>query len=194
MREPRLANIKYVKSDQNVLVARLKSQENQYGAQLVADKASIAASQVAISKIRSAAPSLKKSTISLGNSTPSLVASRGGATFTSNTLIAYASNYLGLPYIWGGTTPAGFDCSGYTQYVFAHFGISLPRVSQDQQNVGTLISRANLQPGDLVFFGTPAHHVGIYIGNGNMISSPHTGDVIKIQTLNGDFTYGRRVY
>ena len=95
--------------------------------------------------------------------------------------------------MWGGTSPSGFDCSGFTQYVFAHFGVNLPRVSEDQQNVGTLVSRDNLQPGDLVFFGTPAHHVGIYVGNGNMINAPHTGAVIRIQTLNSDFTYGRRV-
>jgi len=189
----KLANLTKQKSDQTVLVSQLKDQESKYGAKLVSDQAAVAASQVAIAKIRSAAPNLKKPTTSSRNSIPIIVASRGGATFTSNTLIAFASNYLGLPYVWGGTTPSGFDCSGFTQYVFAHFGVSLPRVSQDQQNVGTLVSRANLQPGDLVFFGTPAHHVGIYVGNGNMISAPHTGDVIKIQTLNPDFTYGRRV-
>ena len=220
--EKKLADLTKQKSGQTILLAQLKAQESQYGAQLVADQASIAASQVAIAKIRKAAPSLKKSTstpnnpdsssikltsssinpdtgskklaLSLKNPTSNSIVSRGGATFSSDSLIAYASNYLGLAYIWGGTTPAGFDCSGYTQYVFAHFGITIPRVSQDQQNVGKLISRADLQPGDLVFFGTPAHHVGIYIGNGNMISSPHTGDVIKIQPLIGEFTYGRRVY
>jgi cell wall-associated NlpC family hydrolase len=116
------------------------------------------------------------------------------AKLSSNSVLAYASKFLGIPYVWGGTTPSGgFDCSGFTQYVFAHFGINLPRVSQDQQNVGTLISRSDLQPGDLVFFGTPAHHVGIYVGNGEMINAPHTGAVIRIQTLNSDFTYGRRV-
>ena len=198
--EKRLANLTKQKSDQTVLVSQLKGQESKYGAQLATDQAAIAASQVSIAKIRNAAPSLKntaavrkKSTPNSGSSAPTLIASRGGTTFNANTLIAFASNYLGLPYVWGGTTPSGFDCSGFTQYVYAHFGINLPRVSQDQQNVGTLISRDNLQPGDLVFFGTPAHHVGIYIGNGNMISAPHTGDVIKIQSLNPDFTYGRRV-
>ena len=118
---------------------------------------------------------------------------RNSDEFTSNSLLEYASNFLGVPYVWGGTSPAGFDCSGFTQYVFLHFGVTLPRVSQEQQNVGTLISRANLQPGDLVFFGTPAHHVGIYVGNGKMINAPHTGAVIRIQSLNSDFTYGRRV-
>jgi len=118
---------------------------------------------------------------------------RNSVAFTSNPILEYASNFLGVPYVWGGTSPVGFDCSGFTQYVFSHFGVTLPRVSQEQQNVGVLISRENLQPGDLVFFGTPAHHVGIYIGNGKMIDAPHTGDVIRIQSLNSDFTYGRRV-
>jgi len=118
---------------------------------------------------------------------------RNAAALSSNSVLAYASNFLGIPYVWGGTSPLGFDCSGFTQYVFLHFGVNLPRVSEDQQNVGTLVSRANLQPGDLVFFGTPAHHVGIYVGNGKMINAPHTGSVIRIQTLNSDFTYGRRV-
>ena len=126
------------------------------------------------------------------SASPRLTASRGRST-SSNTIIAYASNFLGIPYVWGGTSPSGFDCSGFTQYVFAHFGVNLPRTSQAQQNVGTFVSRANLQAGDLVFFGTPAYHVGIYVGNGNMIAAPHTGDVIKIEKLNSGFTCGRRV-
>ena len=177
--EKKLADLNKQKSGQTVLVAQLKAQENKYGAQLSADQAAIAASQVAIAKIRNAAPGL--------------VVSRGGAPFSSNSVIAYASNFLGVPYVWGGTSPSGFDCSGFTQYVYAHFGVSLPRVSESQQNVGTLVPRASLQPGDLVFFGTPAHHVGIYVGNGNMINAPHSGDVVRIQALHGDFTYGRRV-
>ena len=109
-----------------------------------------------------------------------------------NQIVSYAEQFIGVPYVWGGTTPSGFDCSGFVQYVFAHFGVSLPRVSQDQQNVGTYESRANLQPGDLVFFGTPAQHVGIYIGDGNMIDAPCTGQVVQIQPLDLDFSYGRR--
>ncbi|MBU3181714.1 C40 family peptidase [Clostridium psychrophilum] len=151
---------------------------------------SITANQVAVTKY-AATPRkavIKKTTIV----SPRLTASRGSST-SSNAIIAYASNFLGVPYVWGGTSPSGFDCSGFTQYVFAHFGVNLPRVTQSQQNVGTLVSRANLQAGDLVFFGTPAYHVGIYVGNGNMIAAPHTGDVVKIQKLNSGFTYGRRV-
>ena len=176
--ENKLADLTREKSEQTVLITQLNIQEIQYSSQLVTDQIAVKASQIAIDKLKNSAPT----NISIDKTV-----------FSSNSVLAYASNYIGVPYIWGGTTPSGFDCSGFTQYVFSHFGIKLPRLSQDQQNVGTLVPRSNLQPGDLVFFGTPAHHVGIYVGNGNMINSPHTGAVIRIQTLNSDFTYGRRV-
>lgn len=191
--EKELADLNKQKADENSLIAQLKQQETKYSAQLAADQAAVAASMATIKQIRSSAPSLKSSTTKSGNSVSSVVASRGGASVSSNLILAYASNFLGVPYVWGGTTPSGFDCSGYVQYVFAHFGINLPRVSEDQQNVGKYVSRSDLQPGDLVFFGNPAHHVGIYVGNGNMINAPHTGDVVKIQPLFSDFTNGRRV-
>lgn len=109
-------------------------------------------------------------------------------------MIAYAKRFLGVPYVWGGTTPNGFDCSGFTQYVFRSIGISLPRVSRDQQDVGTRISPYNVQKGDLVFRGDPAHHVAIYIGGGKVIHAPQTGDVVKIATYNpGKYTTAARV-
>ncbi|MDN3017647.1 NlpC/P60 family protein [Paenibacillus sp. BSR1-1] len=99
----------------------------------------------------------------------------------ASAVIAYAKQFLGVPYVWGGSTPSGFDCSGFTSYVFRNAaGINLPRVSRDQQNVGTRISPSQVQPGDLVFRGNPAYHVGIYIGNGQYIHAPQTGDVVKI--------------
>lgn len=99
-------------------------------------------------------------------------------TGTVGELIAYAQRFIGVPYLWGGTTPSGFDCSGYTQYVYRHFGINLPRVSQDQFRVGTAVSRADLKPGDLVFFSTygpGATHVGIYLGGDSMIDAESRG-------------------
>jgi peptidoglycan DL-endopeptidase CwlO len=112
----------------------------------------------------------------------------------ANELIATAKQFLGVPYVWGGTSPSGFDCSGFTQYVFRSVGIYLPRVARDQQDVGTRISPYNVQKGDLVFRGNPAYHVGIYIGGGKYIHAPQTGDVVKIATYNpAKFTTAARV-
>jgi peptidoglycan DL-endopeptidase CwlO len=122
--------------------------------------------------------------------------SRGAAEISSSAVVAYASNFIGTPYAWGGNGPDTFDCSGFTSYVFRHFGISLPRTASGQQGVGVSVSKSDLQPGDLVFFGSPAHHVGIYVGNGCYIHSPKTGDVVKISSLasRSDYSGARRVY
>ncbi|APQ96702.1 C40 family peptidase [Clostridium botulinum] len=102
-----------------------------------------------------------------------------------------AYKYLGTPYVWGGTTPAGFDCSGFVQYVYRHsVGIELPRDTYGQINVGTPVSQSNLQPGDLVFPHTG--HVGIYVGNGQIIHSPQTGDVVKVSSI-WQFYAARRI-
>lgn len=109
-------------------------------------------------------------------------ARQGLKSVNTNALIQYAEQFMGLPYIWGGTTPnPGFDCSGFTQYVYAHFGIYMGRVTWDQFAEGVPVSRDQLQPGDLVFFSTYAQgasHVGIYIGNDEMIDSEDAGLII----------------
>ena len=118
-------------------------------------------------------------------SAPPTVAAPPANSGSASAIIAYAKQFLGTPYVWGGTTPSGFDCSGFTSYVFRNAaGINLPRVSRDQQNVGTRISPSDVQPGDLVFRGNPAYHVGIYIGGGQYIHAPQTGDVVKIAAYN----------
>ncbi len=111
-------------------------------------------------------------------------ASRAGS--RSAEIIDYAKRFLGVKYVWGGTTSKGFDCSGYVQYVFNHFDISLSRTSAAQAKNGTAVKKADLLPGDLVFFDTDGgknriNHVGIYIGGGKMIhsSSQHKGVVIS---------------
>ncbi len=101
---------------------------------------------------------------------------------SASNLINYASKFLGVPYVWGGTSPSGFDCSGFTQYVFKNAaGISIGRSTYDQINAGREVSYNELQPGDLVF--PHSGHVGIYIGNGQMIHAPQTGDVVKISSV-----------
>jgi peptidoglycan DL-endopeptidase CwlO len=101
-----------------------------------------------------------------------------------------ASRFEGTPYVWGGTSPQGFDCSGLTQYVYAQLGVQLPRTSEMQATAGSPVSSlAAAQPGDLVFFagsdGTASSpgHVGIYIGNGQMIDAPHTGSAVEVQSV-----------
>lgn len=95
-----------------------------------------------------------------------------GANYIARRIISSSMDYIGVPYLFGGTTPSAFDCSGYVQYVFANAGISLPRTADVQYEVGTPVSTAELVAGDLVFFSTytyGASHVGIYLGDGNFI-------------------------
>jgi len=95
--------------------------------------------------------------------------------------------WLGVPYVWGGAGPRGFDCSGLVMYVFAKFDVRVPHGATYQARMGTPVPFGQLQPADLVFFGSPSfyHHVGIYIGNGRFIEAPHTGDVVKVSVLAG---------
>lgn len=110
-------------------------------------------------------------------------------------LIDSADDYLGVPYVWGGTSPSGFDCSGFVQYVCRENGISIPRVADDQlHGPGAYISsRAQLEPGDLVFFGSGdyASHVGMYVGDGMFIHAPHTGDVVKYTSIDSSYYQSR---
>ena len=108
-----------------------------------------------------------------------------------------ADLYIGVPYVWGGTSPSGFDCSGFVQYVFAENGITLSRTTYTQCVEGYEVSKDELQPGDLVFFGSAAspHHVGIYVGDDKYVHAPSTGDYVKYADLEyrSDFCYGRRI-
>jgi len=133
---------------------------------------------------------------------------------TENDIVDYSYKFLGMHYLWGGTTPAisditgkyisgGFDCSGFVQYIYKTFGISLPRTTMDQANEGVSVNINNLKIGDLVFFMTnpvlpsQVSHVGIYVGNNKFIHSPKKNDVIKISELTGyykdKFAIGKRM-
>lgn len=119
-----------------------------------------------------------------------------GSSSSGNSIVAEAKKYLGIKYVWGGTTPRGFDCSGLTQYVYGKLGINISRTTYTQIKEGTNVTKGNLQAGDLMFFGTKSdpHHVAIYIGNNQYIHAPSTGDVVKITTFTrNDFICGRRI-
>ncbi|WP_159454653.1 NlpC/P60 family protein [Garciella nitratireducens] len=113
-----------------------------------------------------------------------------------SSIVATAKQYIGVPYQSGGASPSGFDCSGFTKYVYGQYGISLPRTSSGQASAGGYVSYSNLKPGDLVVF---SGHVGIYIGGNSFIHSPSPGKSIRIDSLNNSywaprFICGRRVY
>jgi peptidoglycan DL-endopeptidase CwlO len=108
-------------------------------------------------------------------------------------VVDYALRFLGAPYVWGGSSPSGFDCSGFTQYVYRHFDIYLPHSSSMQYAYGVNVSRADLQPGDLVFFYRPIHHVGVYIGGGKMVNAAGVGKGVRIDFLWNSYSGARRI-
>jgi peptidoglycan DL-endopeptidase CwlO len=133
-------------------------------------------------RLSNASPTPAVSGVGVGASTP-----EGSTVAPPNVhggVVGIAMHYLGVPYVWGGSTPRGFDCSGLVMYVYAQIGVSMPHSSYSQAAMGTPVSMSQLEPGDLVFF-TGASHVGIYIGGGQFIHAPHTGDVVKISSLSG---------
>jgi len=106
-------------------------------------------------------------------------------------LLDYAAEFLGVPYVYGGSTPDGFDCSGFTSYVYKALVGPIPRIAQSQFDAAEYVSREDLIPGDLVFFGSSAYsvsHVGIYVGDGQFIHAPHTGDVVKYEYLDNYYS------
>jgi len=115
----------------------------------------------------------------------------GGSGHSS--VVGIAQRYLGVPYVYGGASPSGFDCSGLTMYCYAQIGIGLSHGATDQQHASTPVPLSALQPGDLVFFGSASysHHVGIYVGGGSMIHAPHTGAVVSYGSISGAWIGGR---
>ncbi|BDF67401.1 hypothetical protein CE91St43_13730 [Oscillospiraceae bacterium] len=136
--------------------------------------------------------------------------SRGDDTVTASSsslgqqIVEYAKQFLGKPYVWGGNGPNSFDCSGFTKYVYAHFGYTLNRTASAQLNNGTAVSRSELQAGDLVFFNngrvsTPVSHVGIYVGDGQFIHASTNTYAVQFDSLNSNYynntyVYARRIF
>ena len=131
-----------------------------------------------------------RSTTSTKKASTAKTATSSDVPQSASGVVNIARGLLGIPYVYGGSTPSGFDCSGFTQYVFRKAGISIPRTASAQQRAATRVS--NPKPGDLVFFGSPAWHVGIYTGNGMMIDSPKPGKSTSERSVfSGVSGYGR---
>jgi peptidoglycan DL-endopeptidase CwlO len=168
-------------SHQNRLLSSIKGQIAQL---LAAARARALASAAAARRSYGAAQA--SASLALNNSVVGPTASTPDGTVAPPSqyggVVGIAMRYLGVPYVWGGASPSGFDCSGLVMYAYAQVGVSLPHYTGAQWNVGVPVSRGDLQPGDLVFFDGLGH-VGLYIGGGQFIHAQHTGDVVKISSL-----------
>ncbi|GCD10449.1 phage tail tape measure protein [Clostridium tagluense] len=129
--------------------------------------------------------------------TSNTISSKNVASSAGQAVVNEAKKYLGTPYVWGGTNQEGFDCSGLVQFVYKKLGKDISRTTTTQINEGSKIAKKDLQVGDTVFFGNPSepHHEGIYVGSGQYLHAPRTGDVVKISDLNSrsDFAGARRM-
>ena len=108
-------------------------------------------------------------------------------------VLEYAKNFIGVPYVYGGSTPSGFDCSGFVKYVLNNFDINMPRSSYEQMNVGEAVDVSEIQPGDILFF-RGGGHVGFYVGDGNYLHAPQSGRTVSIDPLTRDIYCARRVF
>jgi cell wall-associated NlpC family hydrolase len=152
--------------------------------------------RVAIALLAGAGVALTPMTAQAAVASPTSVSAPVVApTHVAQVAVDTALAQLGKPYVWAGTGPNGYDCSGLTQSAYRAAGIELPHSSGAQSKVGTPVPRASLQPGDLVFFYSPVGHVGVYIGNGLMVHAPTTGDVVKIANIDtmGGYNSARRL-
>jgi peptidoglycan DL-endopeptidase CwlO len=208
------AELSKAHTEQQTVVAQKAAQKQRIQSQLASRRQLLSSIKGEIQRIKAAEvlqqrqlEAAAQSRLSAGTEIP---ATEGGVGISASTpegstvappnvhggVVGIAMRYLGVPYVWGGSSPRGFDCSGLVSYVFAQIGVSLPHSSYAQFGMGSAVSISQLQAGDLVFF-TGASHVGIYIGGGQFIHAPHTGDVVKISSLSGyyssNFAGARRI-
>jgi cell wall-associated NlpC family hydrolase len=169
-KKDKLAAIKGIEAKVNHLIAGKKNQLRRLEAQ-----------QAAAARARYAASQLP-------NPMPNITPTGGGRP----EVVSIAQRYLGCTYVYGASGPSTFDCSGLTMFVYAQIGISLPHNAAAQQQMGTRFTDpGQALPGDLVFFGFPAYHVGIYVGGGTMINAPHTGTVVQYESIAGASSFSR---
>lgn len=159
-------------------IVQLQAEERARQARLAAEaRARAQAQELALQQAQTVSDNSYAETLVGDVYDPNLPAARYGG------VVSIALQYLGIPYVWGGASPStGFDCSGFTQYVYAQVGVYLPHHAASQYNYGVPVSREQLEPGDLVFFNGLGH-MGLYIGDGQFVHAPHTGDVVKISSL-----------
>ncbi len=115
---------------------------------------------------------------------------KASSTTAGQKIVSTAKQYIGTPYVYGGSSPSGFDCSGFTSYVYSKHGVSIPRTSSAQSASGTKVAKSSLKEGDLVFFGcgsSNVNHVGIYVGGGQFIHSPSADKTVRIESLNSGY-------
>ncbi|SHG27097.1 Cell wall-associated hydrolase, NlpC family [Jatrophihabitans endophyticus] len=140
------------------------------------------------------ASTLAATTGTTGTADTATTATTTSSGVTGADVVSTAQKYLGIPYVWGGESTSGMDCSGLVQKTFGDLGIDLPRTAAEQQKEGTAVSSlADAQPGDLVFFGDPAYHVAIYAGNNQIIESPEPGKTVHLTDLHTTPTSIRRI-
>ena len=170
-------------SERQRLLTSIKGEITQLEAQAAARR--LQAARAAQARIRAAQAlqqqQLAETTVGASASTPE------GATVVPTSgygsqVVSVAMSYLGVPYVWGGASPSGFDCSGLVMYAFAQVGIGLPHSSYAMANMGSSVPYDQLQPGDLVFFDGNGH-VGMYIGGGEYVNAPYTGAVVRVDSL-----------
>jgi len=173
-------------SSQQAKISQLHSQINQLIGERNARLARAAAARRAAAAAAAAAaqnPAPTTTTTTAPVSSPTSGAPAPPANSLGEQAVQIAMGELGVPYVWGGASPSGFDCSGLTMWVYAQLGIHLDHYTVSQFNAGPHVAESDLAPGDLVFFEPGIGHVGIYIGNGEFIHAPHTGTVVQISSL-----------
>ncbi|SDF92600.1 C40 family peptidase [Klenkia brasiliensis] len=177
------AQLDAVSAQQDQLNAEIADYQAQYERLNAAEQAAVQASHGGGDTATSPASSSSSSGGSDSSSASAPASTVVANSAAAQTAVDTAMAQRGDPYVWAASGPNSFDCSGLVQYAYAAAGISLPHSSRAQASMGQAVSRADLQPGDLVAFYSPVSHIGIYIGNGMMVHAPTSGDVVKVASI-----------